>query len=552
MLKVLHIRDFAVIEELEIQFERGLTVFTGETGAGKSIIVDALGQVLGDRADSTFIRSHCDNTEITAIFEISRIGSIKPLLEEQDIRYQDELMLRRVINRDGRSRAYANGSPVTLQFLQSLAAELVDIHGQHANQSLLKRPVQRQLLDEFGQYPDLLNSVRQHYRDWSDANHELEKLTGNHQDRDAHKSLLQYQVQELDALNPISQEIAQLDEEHSRLNNAGRLLEASRNALLQLSENESSILNQLNHIENEMNGVLRFDNKIKTITGLLETAVIQINEATSELQHYLENIDLDPEHMQQVEQRISAIHEIARKHKLKPEQLEEHLENLKSELQALDNSEQQIRKIIAVRDKALAHYQQAANELSKHRLTAAKKLSAELTEKIRQLGMPGGKVDIQVTDEDEDPKPDGMNRVEFMVAINPGQAFQPLNKVASGGELSRISLAIQVIASRDKGIPTLIFDEVDSGIGGAVAEIVGKLMRDLAGKRQIFCVTHLAQVAAQGNHHVQVNKSTHADTTLTQVIHLTADARVEEIARMLGGMKITGQSRAHAREMLKL
>ncbi len=552
MLKHLYIRDFAVIEELDIRFEQGLTVFSGETGAGKSIIVDALGLVLGDRADTTVIRSQCENAEITAIFDITNSPEIEILLNDQDLNHEQELILRRVINRDGRSRAYANSSPVTLQFLQTLAAELVDIHGQHANQSLLKREVQRQLLDQFGQYPILLETVRQHYQDWHEANSALEKLSGNNPDRDAQYSLLQYQVQELEALNPVADEISELDDEHTRLHNANRLLEACQTAINRLSEDNSNITTQLDYINKEITSVLRYDNKLEQVVEMINTASIQLNEAKSELQHYQDHMNIDPERLAQVEQRISAIHDIARKHKIKPEELESQLINLKNELEMLRNSEEHIKDISLKRDSALENFRLACEELNKQRKKTAKKLSAEITEKIRSLGMPGGQFEITVEkgDDNATPRREGLDRIDYMVTVNPGQALHPLAKVASGGELSRISLAIQVIASSDKGIPTLIFDEVDSGIGGGVAEIVGKLLHSLAGMRQVFCVTHLPQVAAQGDHHMQVNKSTLAGTTLTQVVQLNSEERIDEIARMLGGIKITDQSRAHAREML--
>ncbi len=551
MLKHLHIRDFAVIEELEIQFDTGMTVFTGETGAGKSIIVDALGLVLGDRADSNIIRSQCDSTEITAIFEVNNNQSFCKILDEQGINQDDEIMLRRVINKDGRSRAYVNGSSVPIQILRDLGECIVDIHGQHAHQSLLKREVQRQLLDDFGQYQPVLEQVRSFWNDWSAANSELSRISGHDQDRDARLALLQYQVQELEALNPDVTETSELEEEHTRLANASKLLETCQQLLNQLTEDDQSVINQLNHSAHELHSLLRFDQSLTSVFELLGNANIQINEAATELRHYLDNLELDPARLKTVEERITALHDTARKHKVKPEELAAHLETLKSELKNLEDSELHLSNLEKKRGQALQSYHKAALELHAQRKKSAAKLGKGIEAKLKELGMPGGRFEIDVQNVEKDtPQREGMDRIEYLVSINPGQPLQPLNKVASGGELSRISLAIQVIGSKDKGLPTLIFDEVDSGIGGGVAEIVGNLLHSLANNRQIFCVTHLPQVASQGDHHLQVNKSTLAQTTLTQVITLDKDERVEEIARMLGGLKITEQTRAHAREML--
>lgn len=551
MLKHLHIRDFAVIEELEIQFNSGMTVFTGETGAGKSIIVDALGLVLGDRSDSTVIRGNCEHTEITAIFDIENDQAVPAMLDEQGITFDGELMLRRVINRDGRSRAYVNGSSVPAQVLRDLGERMVDIHGQHAHQSLLKRDVQRVLLDESGQHQADLDRVRKSWSGWSEVTDELTQLSGSDQDRNARLALLQYQVQELDALNPEPAEIAALENEHARLANANRLLENCQQTLNQLSEDDHALQNQITHSTHELRDLLRFDQTLSSIVEILESATIQISEAASELRHYLDRLELDPDRLRIVEERITTLHDIARKHKVRPEGLAGHLDMLKEELKKLEDSGQRVAELEEIRNKALQEYWQAAEALHACRKKASRRLGKTISGKLEELGMPGGRFVIEVESLEKDtPLREGMDKIEYLVTVNPGQPLHPLSKVASGGELSRISLAIQVIASKDKGLPTLIFDEVDAGIGGAVAEIVGKLLHSLAKNRQVFCVTHLAQVASQGDHHLQVNKSTHAETTLTQVITLDNEERIEEIARMLGGVKITDQSRAHAREML--
>ena len=551
MLRYLHIRDFAVIEELEVQFENGMTVLTGETGAGKSIIVDALGLVLGDRADNSVIRGHCDSTEITAIFDINEIPSIKNILDEQGIKYEEELILRRVINRDGRSRAFINSSPAPAQQLRELGESMIDIHGQHEHQSLLKKEIQRQLLDEFSRNSQVIKSVTDFYLEWQAANDELSRLLGHDNDRNAQLALLQYQVQELEALNPVPAEITALEEEHRRLANINRLLEICQQALGQLTDNEQAIQSQLTHVLNDLQGSTRFDQKLSSVTGLLDSAAIQVNEAGSELTHYLDNLDPDPDRLRIVEERLESLHEIARKHRVKPEELADQLQMLRSDLKNLEDIEQRLADLEKTRDTALDKYWKAAEKLHTLRVKTARQLDTAITDKLGELGMPGGCFRIDVTQTEQDlPQRFGMDRIEYLVSINPGQPMLPLTKVASGGELSRISLAIQVIASKDKGLPTLIFDEVDAGIGGAIAEIVGKLLLSLADNRQIFCVTHLPQIAALGDHHLLVNKSTHAETTLTQIVPLNMEERIEEIARMLGGIKITEQSRAHAREML--
>lgn len=551
MLKHLHIRNFAVIEELEVSFDSGMTVFTGETGAGKSIIVDALGLVLGDRAENNIIRSHCEQAEISAIFAINDNPVISGLLVAQDIEHDNELMLRRVIKRDGPSRGYANGSPVPAQLLRELGEAMVDIHGQHAHQSLQKRDAQRQLLDEFGQHQEALQPVRQHYDEWQAATVELEQLTGSGQDREARLALLRYQVEELETLDPQEEELQELEEQHTRLANTQRLLETSQLVLNNLSGENQSLLTQLHQSQHALQDVLRYDPGLSGSIELLDGAGIQINEAVDELRHYQDSLELDPEKLQTVEERLSSFNDIARKHHIHPRELAGHLITLKEELSGLEGSEERVRELTTQLEQSLADYRAASKQLHDRRVKTAKKLDKEITAQLKELGMPGGQFEIELDfNEGETPRRDGEDRVEYRVSLNPGQALQPLSKVASGGELSRISLAIQVIANRDKGQPTLIFDEVDAGIGGGVAEIVGNLLRRLADKRQVFCVTHLPQVASLGHNHLLVNKSTHAKTTLTRVTVLDRKERIEEIARMLGGLKITDQSRKHAEEMI--
>ena len=551
MLKHLHIRDFAVIEELDIPFNAGMTVFTGETGAGKSILVGALGLVLGDRSDSGIVRSGCERTEITAIFDIENKNEIQYMLAEQEMDCEDELILRRVINKDGRSRAYVNGSSVPAQLLRSLGECMVDIHGQHTHQSLLKADVQRNLLDEFGNHPQKLNETKDAWKIWHANELELQALSGDNRDHDAQIALLQYQIQELQALNPGESKFSEVEEEYGKLANANRLLEVCQQTLLQLSEDEHSTQGQISHHLNELQEIQKFDPSLATVIELLNGASIQIGEASDELRHYLDRLDLDPERLKMVEDMLTAFHDMARKHKIQPETLSEHLVTLQDELSKLENSEARFKELIALQQTSIENYRKAASKLSHCRQQAAKKLSHDISKNLNDLGMPGGLFSIEVSDIQKDmPLQNGMDKIDYLVSLNPGQPLQPLNKVASGGELSRISLAIQVTGSKDKGIPTLIFDEVDSGIGGGVAEIVGKLLHSLSDKRQVFCVTHLAQIASQGDHHLQVAKAMHAGTTLTRVGELNDEERIDEIARMLGGVKISEQTLAHAKEML--
>lgn len=553
LLKHLHIRNFAVIEELDIPFNHGMTVFTGETGAGKSIMVGALGLVLGDRSDSGIVRAGCERTEITAIFDIEDENNIQSVLAEQEIDCDDELILRRVINNDGRSRAYVNGSSVPAQLLRSLGECMVDIHGQHAHQSLLKADVQRNLLDEFGNHPQQVNEVKDAWKVWNANEIELQALSGDNRDHDAQIELLQYQIQELQALNPGESKFSEIEKEYGKLANANRLLEVCQQTLQQLFEDDRSTQSQISHHLDELQDIQKFDPSLATVIELLNGASIQIGEASDELRHYLDRLELDPERLKEIEDLLGAFHDMARKHKIQPETLSDHLVTLEDELHNLENSEARYKELIELQIFSIDNYRKAASKLNHCRHQAAKKLGLDISKKLNDLGMPGGEFSIEVNEIEKDlPLQNGMDKIDYLVSLNPGQPLQSLSKVASGGELSRISLAIQVTGSKDKGIPTLIFDEVDSGIGGGVAEIVGKLLHSLSDKRQVFCVTHLAQVASQGDHHLQVAKATHAGTTLTRVGELNNEERIDEIARMLGGVKITEQTLAHAKEMLKI
>ena len=551
MLNRLHIRNFAVVEQLELEFAPGMTVFTGETGAGKSILLEALGLLLGDRADQAVIRGDCDACEVTGAFQLPRIPALSALLESQAVETGDELLIRRVVGRDGRSRAFLNGSPAPVNVLRNVGEFLVDIHGQGDHQSLLRRDVQRQVLDEYGGHHAELEAAAAACADWAAATGQLQNLSATGPDRDAQLALLRYQAEELEAERVEQDEFEQLDAEHRRLANAARLIEALQQIASGLYESEDASQSRTGKAVRELQDLERLDARLGAIRALLETALIQLDEAAAELRRYLDGLELDPARLNEVERRLERLHDLARKHRVPPQQLPAHLEGLKSALQAMADSSARVESLRGRQAQAAGQFAAAARALHQRRLIAAKSFSGDLTKQVRELGMPGAKFEIEVSETStQTPQAHGTDQVEFLVTVNPGQPPRPLSKVASGGELSRISLAIQVIGSRDAGTPTLIFDEVDAGIGGATAEIVGALLHRLAGRRQVLCVTHLAQVAAQGDNHFQVRKSTTRNSTSTQVTALETDGRAEEIARMLGGVKISEQTRAHAREMI--
>lgn len=552
MLKQLLIRNFAVIEELDIQLRPGMTVFTGETGAGKSILIGALGLLLGDRADSAIIRAGCERTEISADFTLTDHSDIADILEQQAISLEDnEILIRRMISNDGRSRAFINSTPVSVNLLRSIGEHLIDIHGQHAHQSLMKHDTQRLLLDNYGAYNKEVDAVHTAYNEWKKLQDRITELSGKTEDHNAQLTLLRYQVQELETLAPQAGEFESLSEEFRRLDNANRLIELTQMATHAVTEDEHSLASKLATTIKDLQEAQQFDESLTGLIELLEGAAIQLSEAGDELRLYLDKMDRDPQRLQIVENRLSDLHDMARKHNIPSQQLAGYLEELQKQLQQMANSQQLMGELAEKQAECLAGYQQAASNLHRRRIKAALKISTEITHTLETLGMPGGQFLITIEKQNEhQPGPHGNDHIEFLVSANPGQPPQPLRKVASGGELSRISLAIQVISNNDMVIPTLVFDEVDAGIGGGIAEIVGKLLHSLTDKHQVFCVTHLPQVASLGDQHLQVQKSSNKKVTLTEVAELDDEQRIEEIARMLGGIKITEQSRKHAKEML--
>jgi DNA repair protein RecN (Recombination protein N) len=551
MLQYLTIENFAIVEQLELHLDRGLTIISGETGAGKSILIDALGLVLGERADSSVVRQEGETAQVNATFVLSPL--LQTWLQQQKVRVSNnhQCQVRRVIHHNGRSRGFINDTPVSVQILRKLGEYLVDIHGQHAHQSLLKHEIQRSLLDDMIEDSRVLESVKQAYQHWKSLQTTLNLLGG--QDREAKLALLRYQVQELEQFELTPATIQTLEEEHQRLAHASKLLENSQQALALLdAEDSDSTLSYLARANRELDVVQKHDTQLNGIITLLDNAVIQTQEAVRELRHYLSKLEIDPARLQEVERQIGTLQDLARKHKIRVIDLPAYFERLSKELQELENYEQSVSRLEQEIAEASQTYHLVAEELHEQRLQTAQPLAEQITAYMHQLGMPGGQLVIAVSaDEDAPPAATGMDIVEFLVSTNPGHPPKPLQKVASGGELSRISLAIQVITAQSSGVPILVFDEVDVGIGGGTAEIVGQMLRRLGLQRQVLCITHLPQVACQGHHHLQVTKTISQQTTHTRLKWLDDKQRVEEIARMLGGVEITSQTLAHAQEMLQ-
>jgi DNA repair protein RecN (Recombination protein N) len=553
MLTYLQIRDFAIIDSIELELRPGLTVLTGETGAGKSILVDALQLIAGGRAGAEVVRHGAERAEISATFDITKgPRELKRWLDEQSITTSEELLVRRVVSTDGRSRAYLNGQSVPVQQLREVGNILIDIHGQHEFQSLMRSAAQRELLDGYGKHEGLVGQVGIAHRVWLELLNRTVELEGKARDRDARLELLRYQVHELTALQLKEGEVASLGEERGRLANRGRLAEAAGTALQQLYEgDEGSAHAGVSRALQALRGLSEVDPKLASVLPLVEGAAIQIREAARELEHYRESLDLDTSRQDEVERRLAAIEELARKHRVPPSELHERAGQLAKELESVERAELDLAVLRKELGTALESYRIQAQQLSARRETAGRALAKDITARMQTLGMTGGRFQVDVTQsEATEPAQHGIDSIEFRVTANPGQPLRSLAKVASGGELSRLSLAVQVsCAARETRC--MVFDEVDSGIGGAVAEIVGRELRALGDRGQVLCVTHLPQVASQGHHHLRVTKLTDGKTTRTTLTEMSVPDRVEELARMLGGIEVTSKARDHAKEMLK-
>jgi DNA repair protein RecN (Recombination protein N) len=553
MLQTISLRDFVIVDQLELDFSAGFTVLTGETGAGKSILLDALSLVLGERADSSQIREGSSRAEISALFQIDPelIQSFGQWLDGQGFPLEDHgqsLLLKRTIESNGRSRAFINGSVATVTQLREAGDQLVDIHGQHAHQLLLKGGAQRELLDRHAGLLPLATEVAQNFKTLNDSRRLLEQAENAGQDIERERERLEWQLEELTELSPQENEWANIQGEHARLANGAKIIGGCQEAIEALSDADNSIESSLSKVCGTIGALAEHDPALNTISEALESAQIQLDEAIHSLNRYLQKADLDPTRLAQVEERMQALHTAARKYRAEADALPALLLDTAERLDALTASQN----IEALREKVQQEevaYLKLAKQLSKKRGEAAAELGKLVTDAMQDLSMAGGRLEIALTPLSEGGS-HGLEQIEFLVAGHAGSTPRSLAKVASGGELARISLAISVITSKASFTPTLIFDEVDAGIGGAVAETVGKLLHQLGQSHQILCVTHLPQVAAQGNHHLKVSKSQSGDKTISQVQPLARIERVEEVARMLGGATITDTTRRHARELL--
>ena len=552
MLVNLTIIDLAVVKSLDLDLAKGMSVLTGETGAGKSILLTALGLALGDRADSGYVRPDCKRAEINLEFDLTDVPQAQLWLKDHDLDDEQHCLIRRIVSDDGRSKATINNRPVTLQTLQELSEKLVQIHGQHAHLTLLNNDEQRRLLDAFGKNQPLLDKVNDCYRQWHKANKELENLSKASTDQLQREEFLRYQIEELQHLDLQNYNYTALSEEHDKLANLENILAIGQRQVDSLYENDQLSVNQmLNQSVSEITQIARYAPELNNITAMLSEAQIQTEEAALQLRRFIKAQEADPGRMAILENQIGVIQKLSRKHHVSPEELPELAENLERELHGVTHSGERIATLTLQTQELLTQYHKLALELSLQRRQQGTKLQQQISAMVKELGMPQGEFLVDCSEMiDSTPKLNGKDKVEFLVCANPGLPAKPLAKVASGGELSRISLAIQVTTSSDNTTPTMIFDEVDSGIGGGIAEIVGQKLRSLGLGRQVLCVTHLPQVAAQAHHHLYVEKNNQTDITSSTVRLLDNEERVAEIARMLGGVTITENTRAHAREML--
>ncbi|MFT5927270.1 MAG: DNA repair protein RecN (Recombination protein N) [Candidatus Azotimanducaceae bacterium] len=550
MLNHLTINNFALVDHLELDLSGGMTVVSGETGAGKSIMLDALALTLGNRADAASIGLHRDKTEIFASFDIRHNREAVIWLKEHDLDTEDsECILRRVITKEGRSRAFINGAPCTLADLKTLGDTLADIHSQHEHQSLLKRETHRKLLDEFAAAVDLSVKVAGIQQEFETTRLRLEEILSSTEEQTARGQLLAYQLEEIEQLGMKADEDQKLEAEQKKLSNGENILMACQ-AAIQLCEEDdrSSAVDQMSKSITQLTLVNEPD--LAPMLEMFTSAKIQLEEAVADLQRFSAGFEIDPGRLKEVEERLSAIYDLCRKHRIKPPQLSALTENIQAELETLQNIDSEAAELESELERLKADYLKQAGQLSAKRKKAAKTIETAVTKQLAGLGMTGAKFAVSLKAVGtEKLAANGLEEIEFLISTNPGQTPRALNKIASGGELSRISLAIQVTTADTSRVPSLVFDEVDVGIGGGVAEVVGTLLRNLGLKAQIICVTHLAQVAAQGHQHLTVEKATHGKLATSVVRQLDDEGRVKEIARMLGGLDMTEHSIAHAEEM---
>jgi DNA repair protein RecN (Recombination protein N) len=555
MLSQLSIRNYAIVDALEIDFKPGMSVITGETGAGKSIILGALGLTLGDRADKNVVRTGTDKTEISAEFTIDRYPAVQQWLQDNELDdacESSQCLLRRVVGADGRSRAYINGRTVTLGNLTELGEMLMDIHSQHEHQSLLQKSTHLRLLDDFGVDSALLDELRQTWTAWRINQQQVQQLSRQSDELSAQMELIGYQVAELDELDLQDGELHALEEEFQELNNADTSIAILQQVVtLCQSDEENNVGQQLHHARALLDGLPHKTATLSSVVELLTSALIQVEEAVTELQRSLDRMEINPERLESVNQRLADIHRLARKHKVKPEALVSEHVTLREQLARFANSDASLEELKKQDTKLRQQYLGCAEQLSEQRKKAAKTLSSKINKQLKTLGMPDAKLEVLLSESDrEELSVNGLEMVEFLISTNPGQAAKPLIKIASGGELSRISLAIQVTTAQTSRTPTLVFDEVDVGIGGGIAKEVGRLLHQLGEHAQIVCVTHQAQVASQGHQHFFVSKKSSGKSTASTIIELTGKEKVREVARMLSGEVYTEESLAHAEQLV--
>ncbi|MDH5921071.1 DNA repair protein RecN [Vibrio splendidus] len=551
MLAHLSVNNFAIVKSLQLELSKGMTTITGETGAGKSIAIDALGLCLGGRSDAGMVRQGEEKTEVSAAFLLENNLHATRWLEDNELLDGGECILRRTISKEGRSRAFINGSPVPLSQLKSLGQLLINIHGQHAHHQLMKSDYQMAMLDQYAGHLNLLKSTRNAYQAWRQADNHLKELRENSQQNQAQKQLLEYQIKELNELSIGEEEYEDLEQEHKRLSNSGELATTCQQAIELIYEGEEvNALGILQSANNSLIQLAELDERLAELPNLLSEAIIQIEETNNELRTYLDSIDVDPGRMAYVEERFSKVMSMSRKHHVLPEELYKHHQDLLQQVEALDCSDEKLEDLANEVENQYQSFVAKSEKLHKSRTRYAKELNKLITQSMHELSMEKAQFAIEVNNTNTHPSPLGMDNVTFIVSTNPGQPMQPIAKVASGGELSRISLAIQVITAQKVDTPSLIFDEVDVGISGPTAAVVGKMLRKLGESTQVMCVTHLPQVAGCGHQQLFVAKNTKSGKTETQMHTLDEQQRVSELARLLGGSQITESTLANAKELL--
>lgn len=556
MLVQLDIQNFAIVSQLSVDFNKGMTAITGETGAGKSIALDALGLCLGARAEASMVRPGTRKAEIVASFLTQPSSEAKAWLTEHDLEQAEpdaaeECIIRRVISAEGRSKAFINGVPVPVSQLKDLGQHILCLHGQHDHHLLMKQEYQLKVLDQYAEHSKLLESVKQAWKNWNELKKESEHLHKQVKSVQARKQLLEYQVGELEAFPLTSEEFNELDKQHKKLANARTLLDETQFSLNSLYDGEhNNAYSLVQSVRDRLNECVDIDDGVKPALDLLNDACVQVEEAVHELRHYQDSIALDPEQLNECESQLQVAMQLAKKHQVAPQALAELRDELQDELEGLVANDERLSELDTEIDSALQSYQQAAKQLTSSRQKAARQLAREVTQSMNELNMPAGKFAVSFNSEGTRISPEGTDQITFDVSANAGQPLQSIQKVASGGELSRISLAIQVITASKDNLPTLVFDEVDVGVSGPTAATVGRLMRTLGEKNQVLCVTHLPQVAARAHHQMIVTKHSQGKQTITKMEPLSNESRVTELARLLGGDTVTDSSIANARELL--